>query len=104
MGFTHTTTSPYCPQSNGKVENAVKTIKKLFSKCHESGLSEYQALLDWQNTLTEGMETSPAQRFLGRRCKTLLPMAKSLLVPRYPVKQDVQELEKQKQRQQRYYN
>ena len=50
------------------------------------------------------MGTSPAQRFLGRRCKTLLPITKSLLSPRYPVKQDVQELQAQKARQLRYYN
>ena len=103
-GFTHTTTSPHYPQSNGKAENAVKTIKRLFTKCHESGQSEYRVLLDWQNTPTEGMGTSPAQRFLGRRCRTLLPITKSLLKPRYPVKQDVKELQAQKQRQQKYYN
>jgi len=102
--FTHTTTSPHYPQANGKVENAVKTIKKLFTKCQESGQSEYQALLDWRNTPTEGMGTSPAQRFLGRRCKTLLPIAKSLLMPRYSVKEDIQNLKKQKLRQQWYYN
>ena len=66
--FTHTTTSPYYPQSNGKAENAVKTIKKLFTKCHQSGQSEYNALLDWRNTPTKGMGTSPAQRFLGHHC------------------------------------
>ena len=100
-GFTHTTTSPYYPQSNGKAENAVKTIKRLFTKCRESGQSEYRALLDWRNTPTEGMGTSPAQRFLGRRCRTLLPITESLLNPRYPVKQDVKELQAQKQR---HYN
>ena len=63
------------PQSNGKAENAVKTVKRLFNKCRESGQSEYLALLDWRNTPSEGLGTSPAQRFLGRRCKTRLPVS-----------------------------
>ena len=65
-GFEHITSSPRYPQSNGKAENAVKTVKRLFTKCAESGQSEIRALLDWRNTPTEGMSTSPAQRFLGR--------------------------------------
>ena len=72
-GFEHITSSPRYPQSNGKAENAVKTVKRLFSKCKEAGQSEFLALLDWHNTPSEGVGTSPAQRFLGRRCKTLLP-------------------------------
>lgn len=34
--FDHITSSPTCAQSNGKVENAVKTVKRLFKKCKES--------------------------------------------------------------------
>ena len=49
-GFEHITFSPRYPQSNGKAENAVKTVKQLFTKCHASGQSEYLALLDWHNT------------------------------------------------------
>ena len=60
-GFQHDTSSPGYPQSNGKVENAVKTIKQLFKKCKETGESEYMALLNWRNTPTEGFDTSPAQ-------------------------------------------
>ena len=45
-GFKHDTSSPRYPQSNGKAENAVKTIKRLFTKCQETGQSEYLALLD----------------------------------------------------------
>ena len=39
--FQHKTASPRYSQSNGKVENAVKTIKRLIKKCHESSQSEY---------------------------------------------------------------
>jgi len=67
--FEHSTSSPYYPQSNGKAENAVKTVKRLFTKYREAGQSEYLALLDWRNTPTEGIGTSLAQRFLSRRCK-----------------------------------
>ena len=103
-GFTHVTSSPRYPQSNGKAENGVKVVKRLFTKCREAGQSEYLALLDWRNTPTEGIRTSPAQRFLGRRCKTRLPVAASLLTPQYPTKEDSQAILSQKQRQQHYYN
>ena len=60
--------------------------------------------MDWRNTPTEGLGTSPAQRFLGRRCKTLLPITGSLLQPDYPTEEDRQAINRQKQRQQYYYN
>ena len=56
--FNHVTTSPHYPQSNSKAENAVWTVKSLFEKYKETGVSEFQAVLDWQNT-PEGMDTSP---------------------------------------------
>ena len=103
-GFEHITSSPRYPQSNGKAENAVKTLKRLFLKCKEAGQSEFLALLDWRNTPSEGVGTSPAQRFLGRRCKTLLPVTGSLLEPRFPTREDARAINHQKQRQQHYYD
>lgn len=58
--FEHRTSSPSYAQSDGKAENAVQTIKRLFTKCKASGVSEFQALLDWRNTPTAGIGTSPA--------------------------------------------
>ena len=82
--FNHVTTSPRYTHSNGKAENAVRTVKRLFEKCKETGVSEFQALLDWRNTPSEGMDTSTAQRLMGLRCRTLL----SLLRPSYPIRGD----------------
>ena len=48
--FEHVASSPHYPESNGKSENAVKTVKRLFKKCRDSGENEFKALLDWQNT------------------------------------------------------
>ena len=75
------TSSPRYAQSNGKAESAVKVMKTLFAKCKESGRDEFLALLEQRNTPTPGLTTSPAQRLMGRRCRTLLPMAQELLQP-----------------------
>ena len=53
------TTSPRYPQSNGKAENAVRTVNRLFEKDKVTGMSEFEAPLDWRNTPPEGMDTSP---------------------------------------------
>ena len=78
-GFQHITSSPIYPKSNGKAEDAVRTVKQLFSKCRQAGQPEQLALPDWRNTPMEGLKTSPAQQLFGRRCRTLLPIRKSLL-------------------------
>ena len=76
----------------------------MFAKCKASGASEFQVLLDWRNTPTAGIGSSPAQRLMGRRCKTLLPVAGSLLQPNFPTEEDTRKLIGTKQRQQHYYN
>ena len=48
-GFLHVTSSPGYPQSNGKAENAVRTVKRLWRKAEEAGEDKWLALLDWLN-------------------------------------------------------
>ena len=103
-GITHVTSSPHYAQSNCKAQNAVKTLNLLFAKAKQTGESEYMAPLDWRNTPSEGMSTSPAQRLMGRRCKTLLPTAGTLLKPRYDTDADTRALAGRKRRQSFYYN
>jgi hypothetical protein len=80
--FRHITSSPAYPQSNGKVENAIKTLKGLIYKAQKDKRDPYLAILDFRNTPTQALGVSPAQRLFNRRTKTLLPTTASLLRPR----------------------
>ena len=80
----HITSSPTYAQSNGKAENSVKTAKKIMQKALDAHADPYLAFLDFTNTPTEGYTTSPAQRMLKQRTRTLLPMSNRLLKPEVP--------------------
>jgi hypothetical protein len=58
--FRHTTSSPRYPQSNGRVENAVKTDKRLMIKAQETNTDPFLALLEWINTPSESFGQSPS--------------------------------------------
>lgn len=76
--FKHTTSSPHFPQSNGLVENSVKTVKKLMYKAADSGTDFYRSLLVYRTTPLEcGM--SPAQLLMGRLLRSNLPIPENLL-------------------------
>jgi transposase InsO family protein len=79
--FQHETISPGNSQSNGAAEAAVKIAKRLMRKAKRTGEDPYIGLLSHRNTPTEGMNTSPAQRLMGRRTKSTLPMANTKLKP-----------------------
>lgn len=78
--FAHTPTSPYNSKANGKVEAAVKMAKNLFRKAKDDMADPYLAMLDHRNTPSKAL-LSPAQKFMSRRTKTLLPTTESLLKP-----------------------
>ena len=76
------TSSPRHAKSNGKAESAVKVAKKTFKKAHRDNKDQWLALLDQQNTPTQGVNSSPVQRLMSRRTRTLLPVSANLLCPR----------------------
>uniref|UniRef100_A0A673W9M9 Gypsy retrotransposon integrase-like protein 1 n=1 Tax=Salmo trutta TaxID=8032 RepID=A0A673W9M9_SALTR len=79
--FEHVTSSPRHPKANGKAESAVKIAKNLCKKALREGKDAWKAILQWRNTPTEGMDSSPAQRLMARRLKAALPVASTLLEP-----------------------
>ncbi|XP_064597501.1 uncharacterized protein K02A2.6-like [Liolophura sinensis] len=56
--FEHITSSPRYPQSNGKVESAVKTVKQLMAKSLHAKTDPFLALLEWRNIPAEGIGSS----------------------------------------------
>ena len=101
--FDHATSSPGHSKSNGLAESAVKTVKRLIRKAHEDGKDPWLVLLDHRNMPTEGMRSSPAQRLMSRRTRTLLPARETLLKPQ--LAESVQEERNQiKMKQAFYYN
>ena len=76
--FEHLSSSPHHSISNGKAESAVKVVKQLFQKAKED---PFMVLLNYRNTLSEGLDTSPAQRLMSRKTRTLLPTVSSQLHP-----------------------
>ena len=81
-GFNHLTSSPTHAQSNGLAEKTVQIAKRLIIKSHQDGSDMYMALLNHRNTQRDTIIGSPVQRLFGRRTKTKLPTAQSLLKPK----------------------
>ena len=101
--FEHLTSSPRYPQSNGKVENAVKIAQSIMVKARDAGSDPNLSLLDYRNTPAEGVGSSPSQRLFGRRTRTLLPTSSRLLVPE-TVQGVPHKLKERKAKQTYYYN
>ena len=91
-------------QSNGKAESAVKEATKILLK-YKKRSDAFLALLDHSNTPPAVIQISPAQRFLNRRTRSLLPMSAGLLKPSVADEDTTHtKLRLRQQQQARYYN
>lgn len=95
-GFTHTTSSPRYPQSNGEAKRAVKTVKELLKRTEDP----YLAMLTYRSTpLQNGY--SPAELLMSRRLRTTLPTVESQLKPFVPDYETVKRKEDDAKRKQK---
>ncbi|XP_028417982.1 uncharacterized protein K02A2.6-like [Dendronephthya gigantea] len=101
--FEHVTSSPRYPQSNGKVERAIRDAKQLMKKAKKTGSDPYLALLRYRNTPTQSLGSSPVQRLMSRRTKSLLPTTKALLRPKV-VNNVIKKIKARQLRAKKYYD
>ena len=85
------------------VESAVETAKMLLRTAEHSGSDVWMAMLDFRNTPSQGMATSPAQRMFNRRTQTSVPISASLLQPAVTTASDEKDREKLTEQQRKYY-
>jgi transposase InsO family protein len=78
--FSHITTSPHFPQSNGMAERAVQMVKSLLKDSDDPNL----ALLCYRTTPLAWCNISPAELLMGRRLRTNLPQLDEQLRPGWP--------------------
>ena len=88
--FSSITSSPKYPQSNGEVERAVKTLKRVLKKAEDP----YAALLAYRSTPLE-CGYSPAELLMNRRLRTTVPMIPTQLIPHVPDYSTLRQKEKE---------
>ena len=71
--FEHRTSSPGNSKTNGKGESPVETAKNLLRKGLSARTDPYIAIIDYRDTPTQAMESSPAQCLMNRGTRTILP-------------------------------
>ena len=86
-GFEHTTSSPRYPQSNGKAEATVKSMKKIiraaWSGRHLDDDKLTRALLQYRNTPSRKDGQSPAQKLFGHPIQDTLPAHRRVFKPEW---------------------
>ncbi|XP_056891953.1 uncharacterized protein K02A2.6-like isoform X2 [Takifugu flavidus] len=102
--FTHITSSPYYPRSNGLAEKAVHIAKSLMEKAKADKRDPYLSLLEYRNTPVDNFK-SPAQLLMSRRLRSILPNTHKQLQPEVVNHGDVYTRRiQQQQHQKKYYD
>ena len=96
-GFSHITSSPHYPKSNGLAERSVRTVKSILSKSTDS----YIGLLSYRATPLPWCGMSPAQLLMGRRLRTDVPQVEESFIPDWSHLQDFENKDKQFKRKQK---
>jgi hypothetical protein len=103
-GFSHETSSPLHPISNGLAEKTVSFVKRIFKKAQESRRDLYLATLEYRNTPLE-CGFSPNQLLMGSRTQSILLTTNSLLKPKTVSPEFVKEkMQKIKEKQKSNYD
>ena len=86
-GVSHKMSSPHYPQSNGKSESAVKSMKKLISASWTDRTVDRntlsRALLQYRNTPCRKDGLSPAQKLFGHPVQDTLPAHRRSFAPEW---------------------
>ncbi|XP_077486781.1 uncharacterized protein LOC144098109 [Amblyomma americanum] len=101
----HVTSSPHYPRGNGMAECAVQEAKKMLKKFSLGKFEFCSALLEWRNLSRDDLLQSPAERLMGRRTRTRLPVLDCHLEPKtIPTETVRSRLADIRNRQQKCYN
>jgi len=86
-GIQHRTSTPHYPQSNGKAESAVKSMKKLIRAAwmgnHLDEETLCKSLLQYRNTPSRKDGLSPAQKLYGQPVQDSLPAHRLSFAPEW---------------------
>jgi transposase InsO family protein len=96
--FTHVTSSPKFPQSNGEAEKAVDISKRLLAQ------EDFQlALLTYRGTPIPSLGFSPAQMMMNRQVRTTLPCVPGNLIPKTPEAEALKDNDRQAKAMQKHF-
>ncbi|KAG9282090.1 hypothetical protein AMEX_G700 [Astyanax mexicanus] len=96
--FTHTTSSPHYPQSNGAAERSVATAKRILRQPDPQ-----LALMSYRATPIKATGRSPAELMTGRQIRTTIPLLPQNLKPNAIDYEQVRQKDKQTKQAYRFF-